>query len=317
MNLNATSKKSIVILYRDLCEQWISLLDRAQIDTLGVHFIPDRFQMDGYIDWLNAEGRAWLDRVEARGIRVEHELHALRYLLPRELFETHPEYFRVNEEGNRTALHNACVSSEEGLAIVEERSYELAKILGQKSHRYYWWSDDVSDAWCHCEACRTMTSSDQNLIFLERVLRGLRRYDAEAELCYLAYHDTLTPPTLPIPEGIFLEFAPIKRDLSKPLTDEVNRSTREAIEALVKVFDPAHAEVLEYWLDVSLYCRWGKQPIERVPYRPDVWAADFAYYTSLGISKIKTFGAFMDQAYFDRFGDREIEDYGKVLKEYL
>lgn len=310
-------KRAIVILYRDICSEWLDLLADGEINTLGLHFIPDRFEMEGYLDWLKEEGFAWIEEVEKKGICVEHELHALRYLLPRDLFAEHPEYFRVNAEGERTVLHNACVSSEEGLAIVEERAYELAVALKQKGHRYYWWSDDVSDAWCHCEKCRKLTSSDQNLIFLARVLRGLRRYDPEAELCYLAYHDTITPPSLPIPEGIFLEFAPIKRDLSKPLTDEVNRPTRDAIEALLRVFEPSHAEILEYWLDVSLYCKWGKLPVERVPNRPEVWQADFDYYTSLGVSSIKTFGAFMDEAYLKEFGDKEILSYAKILKEYV
>lgn len=310
-------KKGIVILYRDVCSEWLDLLCKEGIDTLGLHFIPDRFEMDGYLDWLSREGGEWIKQAEENGLCVEHELHALRYLLPRALFEEHPEYFRVNAEGERTAKHNACVSSEEGMAIVEERACALAFALKQKGHRYYWWSDDVSDAWCHCERCRSLTSSDQNLLFLSHVLNGLRRYDPQAELCYLAYHDTITPPHLPIPEGIFLEFAPIKRDLSKPLTDEVNRPTREAIESLLRVFDPSRAEILEYWLDVSLYCKWGKLPIERVPNRPEVWQADFAYYTSLGISKIKTFGAFVDRDYFDRFGNQEIVSYAKILNQYL
>lgn len=312
------SKKSIVILYRDLCEEWIDLLDRAHFDTLGLHFIPDRFEMEGYLEWLEREGRPLIERVEAKGITVEHEMHALRYLLPRELFDTHPEYFRVGADGKRTPKHNCCTASDAAMEIVEERSYNLACALKQKSHRYYLWSDDTSKGWCHCEKCREISSSDQNLIFMERVLRGLRRYDPQAEVCYLAYHETLTPPTLPIPDGIFLEFAPFtKRDLFHPLAEEVNRPIREDIEALLRVFSPEKAEILEYWLDVSLFTDWGRSPLARVPYLPAVWEADFAYYTSLGIPTLKTFGAFMDRGYLRTFGDYEITEYGKSLKNYL
>lgn len=311
-------KKSIVILYRDLCEEWIDLLDRAHFDALGLHFIPDRFEMEGYLDWLEKEGRALIDRIEAKGITVEHEMHALRYLLPRELFDAHPEYFRVDENGERTPKHNCCTASDAAMVIVEERSYALARALKQKSHRYYLWSDDVANGWCHCEKCKNKSSSDQNLIFMERVLRGLRRYDSRAEVCYLAYFDTLQPPTLPIPDGIFLEFAPfIKRDLFQPLTDEVNRPIREAIESLLRVFSSNEAEILEYWLDVSLFTKWGRLPLSRVPYLPEVWTADFAYYTSLGVPAIKTFGAFMDRLYLRTYGDYEITQYGEMLKKYL
>lgn len=312
------TKRSIVILYRDLCEEWIDLLSRAHFNTLGLHFIPDRFEMDGYLDWIEREGRPLIERAEAAGITVEHELHALRYLLPRDLFDTHPEYFRVDAEGNRTPKHNCCTASAEAMAIVEARSCALARALRQKSHRYYLWSDDTSKGWCHCEKCRQISSSDQNLIFMEHVLRGLRRYDPQAEVCYLAYHETLTPPTLPIPDGIFLEFAPFtKRDLFQPLGNEVNRPIREDIEALLRVFDPEKAEILEYWLDVSLFTKWGKLPLSRVPYLPEVWESDFDYYTSLGIPALKTFGAFMDRLYLRTFGDYEITEYGARLQERL
>ena len=311
------SKRSIVILYRDLCDAWIDLLQRGHFTTLGAHFVPALFEMEGYLDWLQTEGKQRLDAIRACGIEVEHELHALRYLLPRELFDEHPEYFRVNSKGERTPKHNCCVSNGEALAIVEERAYALAEALGQTGHRYYLWSDDAKDAWCHCEHCRSLSASDQNLLFLTSVLKGLRRYDPCAELCYLAYQEMLTPPTLPIPDGVFLEFAPIKRDLSLPLTAEENRSTRESIERLLTVFPAEKAEILEYWLDVSLYARWGEFPVKRIPLYPEVLEADFAYYTSLGIGTIKTFGAFMDEDYLNTYGDREIVAYGEILKRYL
>ncbi len=311
------TKRSIVILYRDLCGDWAELLERSHMNTLGMHFIPDRFEMEGYLDWLTTEGREPLRAIEEKGIAVEHELHALRYLLPRALFDTHPEYFRVNKAGERTPKHNACVSNADGLAVVAARACDLARSLGQKGHRYYLWSDDAKDAWCHCEQCREISPSDQNLLFLSAVLRGLRQYDPQAELCYLAYHEMLTPPTLPIPDGMFLEFAPIDRDPLLPLTAEENRPTREAIERLLTVFPAERAEVLDYWLDVSWYCRWGKLPIQRVPCRPEVWEADFAYYASLGIRSIKTFGAFMDQSYLETYGDEEIVRYGALLHERL
>ena len=311
------SKRSIVILYRDLCNSWINLLKRSHFTTLGAHFVPSLFEMEGYLDWLRSEGKQMLQAMSDAGVEVEHELHALRYLLPRNLFEDHPEYFRVNSKGERTPKHNCCVSNAEGLAVVEDRAYMLAEALGQKGHRYYLWSDDAKDAWCHCERCSSLSASDQNLVFLTSVLKGLRRYDPQAELCYLAYHEMLVPPTLPIPDGVFLEFAPIERDMTRPLTAEENRSTRESIERLLTVFPAQKAEVLEYWLDVSFYARWGELPIQRVPFNPEVWEADFAYYTSLGIRTIKTFGAFMDENYLNTYGDREIVAYGETLKRYL
>lgn len=313
-------KRSVVILYRDLCEEWIDLLERGGYNTLGLHFVPREKgrenTMEEYLEWLEKDGHEMIRRIEARGIAVEHELHALTYLLPREEFEAHPEWFRVDTEGVRTPKYNLCPSSAEALQRVEERTYALAKRLKQSGHRYYLWSDDATDSWCHCPLCRNRSNSDQNMIILRHILAGLRRYDAEAELCYLAYLGVIDPPTAPIPEGIFLEYAPIRRNMFKPMTDEENRPHREAIERLLTTFPAGQAEILEYWLDVSFYTKWGKLPLARVPYSEEVLRADFAYYSSLGVGGIKTFGAYMSKEYLAQFGDREIIEYGRLLQEF-
>ena len=57
---------------------------------MGLHFIPAENRMEDYLDWLDSRGRALIERVENAGVRVEHELHAFSYLLPRELFSEKP-----------------------------------------------------------------------------------------------------------------------------------------------------------------------------------------------------------------------------------
>ena len=307
-------KKSIVILYTDICDKWIDILKDGEFNTLGLHFITSRSKMEDYLEWLDNGGRAMIEKIEAEGILVEHELHALTYLLPRELFKTHPEYFRENDKGERTENLNLCIQSKEALNIVEERAFELAKMLNQTGHRYYLWSDDSKNAWCRCPACKNISDSDQYLTLLESILRGIKRYDKSAELCYLAYLGTLEPPTKPIPDGIFLEFAPICRNMFTPITSEENEEHRKNIEKLLAVFPAAKAEILEYWLDVSLYTKWGRLPLERVPFDATLLKTDFAYYKSLGVSAIKTFGAYMSEKYMELFGTKEITDFGKLLR---
>lgn len=308
-------KRSIIIRYHDACDKWIDILKKGNYNTLGLHFITTKNTMEDYIEWLEKDGRSFIEKVEAEGILVEHELHALRYLLPRNLFDEHPEYFRVNTVGNRANDHNLCLQSKEALEIVAERSYGLAKILRQKGHRYYLWTDDVEDAWCHCEECEKLSPSDQCLIMAEYILKGLRRYDEKAELCYLAYHAAVVPPTRPIPEGIFAEYAPIHRDMFTPVTEGENAVHAETVKDLLKVFPAENAEILEYWLDVSFYTKWGRLPLIKVPYHENVLKADFEFYKSLGVCAIKTFGAYMNDSYLEEYGDKEIIDYGNLLSE--
>ena len=307
-------KRSIVILYRDLCDEWAELLKKGKFNTLGLHFIPAENTMEEYLEWLELRGRALIERVESAGVRVEHELHAFRYLLPRELFSENPEYFRMDRAGNRSADYNLCASSA-ALAVVKERAYRLAEALRQSGRDYYLWADDVaSDCFCHCPDCAKLPPSEQYLKILKSILAGLKRYDASARLCYLAYGAILTPPE-EIPEDMFLEFAPITRDLKSPVNGEKNKTAAAQLEGLLQKFSAADAEILDYWLDESLHTGWGRLPLARLPYDENVLKADFAYYTGLGVGAVKTFGAYLSKEYLDAFGDKEIVEYGRLLKK--
>ena len=63
----------------------------AGIDVLATHVGPK-----DVIPFLkDARGQKFLADCRRYGIGVEHELHALEYLLPRALFASEPELFRI------------------------------------------------------------------------------------------------------------------------------------------------------------------------------------------------------------------------------
>ena len=91
--------------------------------------------------------------------------------------------------------------------------------------------DDAKDAYCHCEKCRKLSPSDQQLTVLNAMIRRLRQDDPEASLAYLAYINTLTPPeTVKPEEGIFLEYAPYERDMQKPVSEMPEAEIRERVD---------------------------------------------------------------------------------------
>ena len=49
---------------------------------------------------------------------MEYELHARKELLPRNLFEKHPEMFRMDKRGKCQRNDNLCAHSEKALEIV-------------------------------------------------------------------------------------------------------------------------------------------------------------------------------------------------------
>lgn len=183
--------------------------------------------------WNNNATPEWLARMrvngeyarlpEARGgsARVALGCHSLDYLIPAELFDKHPEWFAVKEDGKRHRCPEYCLTNE-GL-----RAYVLAKVREElradPGIEYYWVSqNDGSLSGCFCEACtaerqrhgggRPTGRTDQATIdspgagagdprwsantisFVNAIARGIRDEFPRVRLKTLAYSYTVTPP---------------------------------------------------------------------------------------------------------------------------
>jgi len=313
-------KKGIILINIELSDSWLELLVKSGFNTVGLHALYQFGGMQGHIDWLvQPETQALLSRFEAAGITVEHQLHAVDWLLPRSLFETHPDWFRVNEQGQRVNDWNLCVSSEDALRHLEDTSYRLATLLKQKTHDYYIWGDDCLNATCHCQHCQALSGADQSMLVTNHILRGIRRYDPAARLSFLAYQDALTVPTIKPDEGVFLEFAPIERNHRAPLAgdDPANARIRQKLSELLAVFPAQSTQILEYFLDVSLFCKWKKEDAAALNLDGERLASDIRWYAGLGVAGITTFAGFIDDDWRQKFGDDDIHLYGKVLNDCL
>jgi len=123
-------KKSILIHPDELSKVWIDRMVRENIDVLALH-PPGGSKAHEYIEKMlvmleDPEYRALLDYAAEQGLKIEYEMHAAGYLLPKELFASHPEYFRMNEKGERVPDMNFCVSNEEALRLVLKNAAALA-----------------------------------------------------------------------------------------------------------------------------------------------------------------------------------------------
>src|SRR5205085_6788523 len=124
-------------------------------------------------------GKDFLQNCRRLGLRVEYELHAMRELLPRDLFATDARLFRMNDQGQRTADANCCVHSEGALQVIAEHAVAIARVLRPTIGRYFFWGDDAQP-WCRCPKCRPYSDSDQALILENSLLRVLRQLDPRA-----------------------------------------------------------------------------------------------------------------------------------------
>jgi hypothetical protein len=202
------------------------------------------------------------------------------------------------------------------LEIICENAVEIGKVLRPTTSRYFYWGDD-GRLWCRCPKCQELSPSEQALVIENRIRRALREVDPKAQVAHLAYHNTLTPPRkVKADQGIFLEFAPIKRRYDIPYEQQKDPKLAGGLHALetnLEVFPKSSVQVLEYWLDVSRFSRW-KKPGVKLPWKREVFLADVKTYRSWGIRHIKTFAAWVDADYQVRFGDLNfIEEYGQGL----
>jgi hypothetical protein len=307
------TRRGIVLSPGELEEPgWVPRMAAAGLNLLGLHA-----DVDGVLAYVeSAPGRAFLQAARAAGRDVEYELHALGWLLPRDRFTAHPDWFRMDRHGVRRPDVNLCPSHPEALAVASDRARELAERLCPTTDRYYLWADD-GGLWCHCDACRGLSDADQNLTVMNALLAGLRRRRPAARLACLAYLNALAPPEQVRPAaGLFLEYAPIGRCFRHALADPacaLNRPLLAGLPPLMTAFGADGAQVLEYWLDSSLFSGW-KRPAARIPFSRAVLAADLATYARLGFRSVTTFGVYLDREYLALHGEPPVQEYGECLR---
>ena len=318
--------RGVVVTVDDLKTlNWPKLAKQAGLTTIGTHIHPE--QVATFV--RTGQGQSFLEDCRKYNIQVEHELHAMGDLLPRNLFEKNPDMFRMNEQGQRVNDYNCCPHSKEALEIISENAVKYAKVLTPTTMRFFYWIDDAVPM-CHCNQCKNFSDSDQALIIENAMIKALKKEYPNATLAHLAYVNTLTPPAVIKPEpGIFLEFAPIYRRWDRSLNDKSagkiapkqgnggffsHGQTIEQLYANLAVFPVETAQVLEYWLDVSLQSGW-KKPAKKIDWHPDVCRKDVAVYQKAGIRHITSFAVYIDGAYKKDYGNLDfLNEYGKILK---
>jgi hypothetical protein len=319
------NRRGILIGAQDFGSFWIDLASAAALTTLGLHPVPglpedDYRSLESLIARMRTEPfLAQVRELGARGIELTVEAHAMRWLLPRNHFEAHPEWFRMNEEGARTPDLNLCPSSEPALRVVESRTEEAVERIIEISdgHRYHLWMDDNS-RYCHCLHCQDLSASDQALLVYNGMLRGVRRADPQGTLAYLAYQQTLEAPARVAPSpGIFLEFAPVDRDSRFPMASPMiakNVAVGSSIPELLACFGKEGSQILEYWMDDSYFYRWTL-PYGELPFYRGVVRKDIRYYRSLGFQNITSFACGLNGEYEEEYGTPPVEEYGMILEE--
>ena len=313
--------RGVIVSARDLSGafDWPRLAHEAGLTTIATHVGP----RDVMPFMRSGRGTRFIDACARFGLQVEHELHAIDWLLPRATFATDPSFFRMNAKGARTPDSNCCPSNPFALEVIAGRAVEVARTCRSTTGRYFFWMTDNGEK-CNCPKCLPLSGAEQAVIVENAIVRALRaEIDPNATLAHLAYQFTMDPPRLVKPDpALFLEFAPIERWRAKgvrrrePL--EEGGQWLEKLDRLLKVFPADTAQALEYWLDASLFSGWRK-PLVRIPWDADKTRAEIAIYRKRGIRNFTTFAVNVDDDYIADFGADStacVREYGRLLAEW-
>lgn len=314
LTINPGNHLTLLVHPDEFTERWIDRAAQLGVSRLSMHPTGGKGAVESLTALLERlktpEFRARIDAAKARGLEVGYEMHAASWLLPRSLFATHPDYFRMDAKGTRQADRNFCVSSPEAMELVAKRAVELAGQLYGSIPSYNFWLDDCKGGACQCPKCRTLSASDQQLLYCNRVATELRKSIPGAKFCYLAYFDAIHPPRAVKPaEGVFLEYAPFNRDMHKPLAEQDNPDVKP-LRDLLKAFGSTDACVLEYWLDNSFFSKWKKPPKRFAPEK-DVILSDLAWYRQLGFGRLSSFACFLGDDYERLWGEPDASDFAR------
>ena len=301
--------KKLIIHPDEITNVWIDRLYKNKIEVLGIHSeggTKAHEHLEDMIDLCKtAEYRKNIDLARELGLKIHYELHVASYLLPRNLFEHHPEWFRMDENGNRVKEFNFCVTNTDAMDYVANRAAELADKLYGTDDCFYLWLDDGIKNYCQCENCKKLSPSDHQLRTMNAILKKLKTTRPNAKIAYLAYCDTITPPKYTMPEkGVFVEYAPYKRDFTKPAKDMPQEEITN-VKKLLDFFGYEDATVLEYWYDNSLYSEYKKPPKLLKPHNDHV-KVDIPFYKDLGFTHISSFACFLGPDYEELHGEPDI-----------
>lgn len=228
----------------------------------------------------NRDYPSMIEAFEKRGIVNWTGGHLIPRLLPRSLFDTNPDYFRMDPTGKRMPNGNFCASNKDALALVAENAVTHLK-EHPYSHNLEIWGEDVRDgSWCYCPECSRMTVQDQYLTVCNAVAKKVKEAGYTIDIDAIAYHDSIEPDVTITPEpNLKMMWAPRERSYGHALNDmgsDRNQWYRECFEKWAEIFGPKNMDLFEYYNDNILFRTF---PISC----PHLIAGDVQYYTDTGL----------------------------------
>ena len=268
-------------------EEYFLWAARVGYSSIFIHTSPDALALGAAPESLYETLRSSVAAAARRlGLVLELGGHGLSALVPRALFRTEPELFRMSEGGERASDRNFCPSSGRALSLASE-AFAARSAAHPEVSVFHVWPDDLpGGGWCSCPACASLSPAAQSLEAARALAAALARARPDAALSFLAYHDTEgigevlegrleSEPTLP--PNLELLWAPRLRSWGSALNDGANALNAASLADFRRTAKAWRASgggrvaIFEYWEDAVLFKT-------AVPPLPTVIEGDLAAY---------------------------------------
>lgn len=187
-----------------------------------------------------------------------HTVHSLQWIITRDMFDSHPEYFGCDDKGNRSVNRQPCLSNEDVLNITVKFAEDN---FFSQYNNIFSVSQNDGMSFCQCEKCKAFnkahggTDAASMINFVNKVAEKVREKYPNARFETLAYQDTLTPPeNLEIADGVVIRMCPINgcvlHDFGDPLCRE-NKKFDKALKGWAKLTDSIY--MWNYSTDFQYY----------------------------------------------------------------
>jgi len=270
-------ERSVMVAYPSYYErfgEWIDFLTKSRINNIVIY--------GRSLAWWKANRAEYLPVLKERRTILEFGGHILPSFVPRELFEEHADYFRMNEKGERIADHNFCPNSG-AIEVLKDNVERFFAELPEITYFHVWADDLAGGGWCHCPKCNHLSPQDQNMLAMNAAAEVLARVNPKAALALLAYHDTAQVPAIPPASNLFLFHAPRERCYRHAFDDPGCRRNRDeymgdwlALREAFRKTAPRTIHEFSYYTD-------GLLDREMQPPQIDVIPADARYFRSVGL----------------------------------
>lgn len=141
-----------------------------------------------------------------------NSVHMMQWIITRDMFDSHPEYFGCDDKGNRSTNRQPCFSNDDVFRL----TVDFANNFFAQYDTIFSVSQNDGMSFCRCDKCRAFneahggTDSASMINFVNRVAEEVRKTHPDARFETLAYQDTLTPPeNLEIADGVVIRMCPI------------------------------------------------------------------------------------------------------------